>query len=111
LSIFALFEDSDELADIYIGIQVALQYIKTDHTGEGDSIILPNLSDTPYNPVAILHEYLNLVPIKTGRFLLNFQTGKYTHQPVGKGKIAKLPFKVASYNKLPDPKIYTEHSL
>lgn len=44
------------------------------------------------------------------RFFLNFQNGKCTRQAVGINKFGKMPEQIASFLKLPDPKLYTGHS-
>ena len=58
---------------------------------------------------AIFKKYAYLRPTKvpTNRFFLNFQNGKCTVQVIGKNKIAKCPYKIATYLGLPDSTRYT----
>jgi hypothetical protein len=51
------------------------------------------------------------VPEAKGRFFVNFQKGKYTRQPAGKGKIAGLSREIATSIGLTNPKEYTGHAL
>lgn len=55
--------------------------------------------------------YLNLRPdpCKTDRFLLNFQNGKCTNQPIGKNKAGKFPRAIAEFLGLPNPGRFTGH--
>ena len=46
-----------------------------------------------------------------GRFFLNYQKGKCTHQFMGKHKIGSVPKLVAEFLKLPNSDRYTGHAL
>lgn len=43
------------------------------------------------------------------QFLVNYQQGKCTRQPIGKKKIAKMPSVIALYLNLPNADLYTGH--
>ena len=53
---------------------------------------------------AIFKKYADLRPTKlpTNRFFLSFQNGKCTVQVIGKDKMAKCNYKIATYLGLPD---------
>ena len=61
----------------------------------------------------IVKKYYNLRPIgcSTRQFLINFQKGKCTKQPVGENKIAAMPKKIAMFLNLAEPDTYKGHSL
>jgi Phage integrase family len=94
------------------GLMIHITRTKTDYAHMGDNIFVPKLPLSPHNPLFFYHQYLTLVPTKTGRFFRNCQkNGKYTKQHIGKNKIAKIAFNIATSLNLPNPNQYTGHSL
>lgn len=95
------------------GFNIDIVRIKTDRAFNGESVFIPALFNTPYNPVDFLAQYRAAIDpsLHTGRFFRNFQKGKYTKQPIGKNKISAIPQIVAETLGLPNPKAYTGHSL
>lgn len=57
----------------------------------------------------IVQKYANLRSPQTthNRFLVNYQRGKCTVQPIGQNKIKKMPLRIAEYLQLPEKERYT----
>lgn len=60
----------------------------------------------------IIRKYTKLRPVnaKTDRLFVQYRHGKCVNQVIGKHTIAKVPKEIATFLKLPDPKLYTGHS-
>lgn len=65
------------------------------------------------NVIDIYKKYISLRPLNMQhkRFFLNYNKGKCTVQPIGKNSLPKFPSTIAQYLKLPEPELYTGHSL
>ncbi len=61
--------------------------------------------------LTLLKFYMSLRPKGIGRFFLNYRQNRCTSQPIGKNTFGKIPSKIASYLKLPDPSSFTGHCL
>lgn len=71
------------------------------------------MSDPLLDARTIFQLYLPLITTKLSlRLFLTWDKRNkyYKNSPIGINQLRKLPSKVAEYNKLPDPKIYTGHS-
>lgn len=56
-------------------------------------------------------KYMDLRPSNaSSAFFLNYQKGKCTHHTIGINKLGGIGKQVATYLKVPDPKMYTSHS-
>ncbi|XP_066585168.1 uncharacterized protein [Prorops nasuta] len=55
--------------------------------------------------------YISMKPddMFTDRFFIQYHKGKCEHQVIGRNKIGETPQMIASYLKLPNPKLYTGH--
>lgn len=64
--------------------------------------------------LAIFKKYSALRPIhcneKTTRFFIQYRSGKCVSQPIGINTMAVYPERVATFLKLPEPKLFTSHS-
>lgn len=62
--------------------------------------------------IKVYRKYVALRPLDTNlkRLFLCYRSGKCIAQPVGMNIIGKVPEKIATYLKLPNPSLYTSHS-
>ncbi|XP_057321217.1 uncharacterized protein LOC130671799 [Microplitis mediator] len=61
----------------------------------------------------VVKKYMSTRPKETkiDRFFLKYANGKCQQQPMGINKIGSIPKIIAEYLKLPEPELYTGHSL
>lgn len=80
------------------------------HTSRSFTIVAD--SANYYN---ICKKYINLRPSginnTTLRFFLNYQHGRCTRQVVGINKFGNVPKQIAAFLNLPNPELYTGHSI
>lgn len=66
-----------------------------------------------WNGIDLYKKYVAMRPadVPHDKFFVNFQKGKCTKQPVGIHKLESVPKQVAEYLCLPNPNLYTGHTL
>lgn len=69
--------------------------------------------DKDLNALPLIRNYINLreKATKMSPFFLQVRNGKITHQRVGEKTISKVCEQVATFLRLPDPKLYTSHTM
>lgn len=63
------------------------------------------------NLLTIYNKYISLRPTHTphNRLFISYKNNKCTVQPIGKNTFSKIPGKIATFFKLPEPGTYTGH--
>ncbi|XP_011164289.1 uncharacterized protein LOC105199064 [Solenopsis invicta] len=99
-----------------------LKDMKITNIEDRDSLLVVNIPDTKTrNPrkfvivagpiLDIVKKYRNMRPpyIPDPSFFVQYRNGKCTSQVMGKHSLAAIPYKIATFLKLPEPKNYTGH--
>jgi integrase len=97
----------------FVQITVGQKGTKTDQSGSNPFtfFLTKNVEKPKACPVRILKTYMSQVKVKEGRFFRNWnkKSNGFSTQPTGKNTLAKIPFEIATFLGLENPKTYTGH--
>jgi len=103
--------DVEHLSERPEGLSILIARSKTDQEGQGQTIAVPRVPDSPYCPVRAVEEWLEKAGIETGAVLRRMQQGEVVGQARLTPQSVALVIKELASRVGLDPARYAGHSL
>jgi site-specific recombinase XerD len=103
--------DVEHLSELPEGLSVLIASSKTDQEGQGQTIAIPRVADSPYCPVQAVSEWLKNAGIESGAVYRRMQRGQEVDRARLSSQSVALVIKQLASTAGLDPTHYAGHSL